>query len=84
MFVSLGDTIERVCRARGNPSPVVEWKKVVGTKSVLLNSKSKNGIATLFIESFTEEDLGNYSCVARNSHSVQQSSLQLKLGRSMT
>lgn len=60
---------------------MLEWRKIQGSTSILVNNRTENGSVKLFIESFTEEDQGNYSCVARNGHSVQQSFLQLKLGK---
>ena len=81
LFVFLEETVQQTCQARGNPPPIVEWRKIQGNSSILVNNRSENGRVELFFESFTMEDEGNYSCVARNSHSIQRHFVQLNLGR---
>ena len=79
VYVSLDDSFHETCLARGYPPPVVEWRKILGKKSVLVSS-SKNGRVELEIPLVREEDLGNYSCTARNSHSTQQHFVVLRRG----
>lgn len=79
--VSLGESFFEKCQARGNPPPVLEWRKMEGTSWVRVGEVSKLGNVNLEIRLLEKADLGNYSCVATNSHSVKKHYVVLQLGK---
>ena len=81
VFVSLDDDFYENCEARRHPPPVVEWRKMEGDSWVRVGKVSTHGNVELEISGLEEQDLGNYSCVATNSHSVKQHFIILQLGK---
>lgn len=63
--MSVGDAVHLTCRARGNPLPTTEWRKMEGEETVLIN-RGTNGSVKMVIESASSEDLGKYVCIAQN------------------
>lgn len=86
--VSDGQSAFIHCTAKGAPSPAIRWVTFSGTQlrpSQFVNSNLfvfPNG--TLFIRSPTEEDSGNYECVAVNSVGVAKRSVNLQVRRNST
>ncbi|XP_067039208.1 matrix-remodeling-associated protein 5-like isoform X3 [Acropora muricata] len=61
--LSLGETLNLACEAKGNPAPNVTWKKnrtgeIVGTSQLNINR--------LVLKLEKNEDFGIYMCIARN------------------
>ena len=75
--LKLGETLNLTCEAKGNPAPIVTWKKnrtgeVVGTSQLNFNQ--------LVIKSVKEEDFGIYMCIARNKLNTARVPISVKKG----
>ena len=60
----VGDTLTLNCSATGDPQPVISWKKQGGQLPV---GRSQQINGALVIRDITENDKGNYICVATNA-----------------
>ena len=68
VVLSLSHALNRTCRARGNPQPKVQWWR---GSELIKEGTGRHGVR-LVIESASESDFGNYSCVAENWHTDQR------------
>ena len=59
------ETLNKTCKARGNPSPEVQWWK----GSDLIKSGNESDGIWIVINSADGNSFDNYSCVAKNWHS---------------
>lgn len=85
LVVAFGSSVRQICRARGNPTPGIEWRKIINSDSKVISLGVGNHSASLLIHSVDENDEGNYSCVARQGHKhADQLFVQIKLGESET
>ena len=73
--------MQLMCRARGNPSPTVEWRKLRGEETALISKRSTNGSVEMIIKSVSSEDFGKYLCIAQNWYKTRHF-ITLQIGRS--
>ncbi|KAL3886659.1 hypothetical protein ACJMK2_026639 [Sinanodonta woodiana] len=64
-----GDTVELRCLVDGRPKPNVTWKLANGTTSSLTNVQDN----ILILKSVSNLNEGNYTCIAHNSFSSDES-----------
>ena len=66
IYVNLGDSIILTCQAEGTPTPEILWYKDANP----VNPSSTIGIfndgTELRISTIRNEDIGDYTCIARN------------------
>ena len=65
--------MQLICRARGNPTPRVEWSKMQDKETVLVSKRATKGYATVLIKSMSAKDFGKYLCTAKNWHQDRHS-----------
>ena len=75
--LSLGETLNLNCEAKGNPAPYVTWKKnltgeIVGTSQLNINR--------LVLKLEKDEDFGIYMCIARNKLNTASLPVSVKKG----
>ncbi|XP_064642804.1 basement membrane-specific heparan sulfate proteoglycan core protein-like isoform X7 [Lineus longissimus] len=58
-----GETIAFECRATGNPTPTVYWKRAGFSRT----TPGERGVARLILERISAADAGEYICLATNS-----------------
>lgn len=66
IYVSLGDDIILNCQAEGTPSPEILWYKDANPVDPSATMGIFNDGTELRISSIRHEDIGDYTCIARN------------------
>ena len=72
VFVVTGDTLTLNCSATGDPRPVISWKRQGAALPVGRSHRTNDA---LIIRDMSEEDAGNYICVATSSGVFQIESI---------
>lgn len=76
IYVNVGDAIILNCQAEGTPTPEIVWYKDANPVSTSPTIGIFNEGTELRIASIKNEDIGDYTCIARNgegqiSHSAR-------------
>ncbi|KAM8931068.1 hemicentin-1 [Pelodytes ibericus] len=76
----LGGNIILNCTVKGNPSPIIQWSK--NGKDILFSRRIKQFInGSLSIFNTTNEDVGDYSCVATNDAGALEHTIRVTVHR---
>ncbi|KAL3886658.1 hypothetical protein ACJMK2_026638 [Sinanodonta woodiana] len=76
VFIREGDRVEIRCLVDGRPEPKVSWRLANGTTIITSSLKNAQG-NILFLENVTNSNEGNYTCIAGNSFSRDESLIYL-------
>lgn len=76
IYVNVGDAIILNCQAEGTPTPEIVWYKDANPVSTSATIGIFNEGTELRIASIKNDDIGDYTCIARNgegqiSHSAR-------------
>ncbi|XP_055299209.1 protein turtle isoform X3 [Sitodiplosis mosellana] len=66
VYVNLGDSIIQVCNAEGTPTPEILWYKDANPVDPSSTVGIFNDGTELRISTIRHEDIGDYTCIARN------------------
>ena len=75
-----GEDLTVSCRASGNPTPMIQWfrdDQLLNESQSINVSQRSNGISQLTVTGFTNENVGEYSCVAINNLGNHSRSFQV-------
>lgn len=78
--LELGTSRKVLCKAQGNPIPVVHWMKE-GEPMMNLPDHVEDVNGTLFFNGVRHEDEGRYTCVATNSQGLISASVYINVTR---
>ncbi|KAK0180622.1 hypothetical protein PV327_002985 [Microctonus hyperodae] len=73
-----GATVELPCRAKGEPKPIIQWKKDGSALESMKRLRMSRG-GSLYISNVTVTDAGRYECNAVNEHGRATAQCLLKV-----
>ena len=78
------NTVELVCSATGNPTPMVSWQKEAEREGSFVSLPGKDGQwvlrSSVIKVQLSEDTYGAYRCVANNSQGSDDKSVKLSGG----